>query len=204
MGYEAQALCELGMKRENVKALLESHELLLRGAIKRRFAITTMVNPRVRDGVLTFEAADGATVSLHLGSDVSQLWLRKIQTPPPSLADKLGIGPDQPAAVFGTVPDEALSQALSSGTETRNLQTATVLIAVVKTPADLVAAVQMHADMPCRGLWIIHQKGPKAALPDAQIRTTLRDLGYKDHKVATVSAHWTATRYARAEPSSLA
>ncbi|SEK54304.1 hypothetical protein SAMN05216359_102148 [Roseateles sp. YR242] len=201
MGYEAQALCELGLQREHVKALLESHEILLRGAIRRRFVLTSILNPRVKDDVLAFESADGDTVTLHLGSDVSEKWLRKIQTLPPSLAEKLGIGPDRPAAVFGTVPDEALAQALSNGTETRNLQAATVLIAVVKTPADLAAAVQMHSTMPCRGLWIIHRKGPKAALPEAQIRATLRDLAYRDHKIAGVSSQWTATRYARAEAS---
>lgn len=202
MGYEAQALCELGLKRENVKALLESHELLIRGAIKRRFALAAIFNPRVQDGVLAFESASGDTVSLHLGSDVSQKWLRKIQAPPPSLADKLGIGPDHPAAVVGTVPDEALAHALSNGTETRNLQAASVLIAVVKTPADLARAVQTHSTMPCHGLWVIHQKGPKVALPDAQIRASLRDLGYRDHKVSAVSANWTATCYARAEVTS--
>jgi hypothetical protein len=196
MGYEAQVLCELGTERQTVLALLESQELVLRGALRRRFLIAYMAAPRVDRGALTFESKDGDTVALHLGDELARKWLKKIQTPPPPLAAKLGIGPHARAAVIGPITDASLAQALKGAT-TDDFSRAEVLIAMLQGMSDLQAAVAQHAAMPCRGVWLVHRKGPDAALPDAQIRLAMRELGYKDHKITGVSSEWTATRYAK-------
>jgi hypothetical protein len=196
MGYEAQVLCELGPERHTVLALLESQELVLRGALRRRFLIAYMAAPRVHRGALTFESKDGDTVALHLGDELARKWLKKIQTPPPPLAAKLGICAHDPAAVLGPVTDAQLGQALQGAT-TEDMRRATVLVAMLHSMSDLEAAVAQHASMPCRGVWLVHRKGPDAALPDARIREAMRELGYKDHKITGVSAEWTATRYAK-------
>ncbi len=196
MGYEAQVLCELGTERQTVLALLEAQELVLRGALRRRFLIAYMAAPRVDRGALTFESKDGDTVALHLGDELARKWLKKIQTPPPPLAAKLGISPQEPAAVLAPVTDAHLAQALHGAT-TEDMNRATVLVAMLHSMNDLHAAVAQHASMPCRGLWLVHRKGPDAALPDARIREAMRELGYKDHKITGVSDEWTATRYAK-------
>ncbi len=196
MGYEAQVLCELGSERQTVLALLESQELVLRGPLRRRFLIACMAAPRVDRGALTFESNDGDTVALHLGDELARKWLKKIQTPPPPLAAKLGIGAHQPAAVLGPVTDSHLAQALHGAT-TEDSGRATVLVVMLHSMGDLEAAVAQHASMPCRGVWLVHRKGPDAALPDARIREAMRERGYKDHKITGVSAEWTATRYAK-------
>ncbi|WAC75081.1 hypothetical protein OU995_10435 [Roseateles sp. SL47] len=198
MGDEVQVLCELGEERRLVRAFLESQELVLRGALRRRFLITGMAAPRVQSGALMFESTEGDTVSLHLGEVLANKWLKKIQTPPPSLAAKLGISASQRAFVLGDVTDETLSQALQ-GTTTTQPVAAVVLVTMVRTIADLQAAVAAHAQMPCRGLWLVHEKGANAPLPDSRIRVAMRELGYKDHKITGVSDRWTATRYAKPE-----
>ncbi len=194
MGLEAQALCRIGATGEPVKALLESTQLVLRGAtIRRRFERPELQHLCVRGSALQWQAGD-ETVVLELGAALAQKWLLKLQTPPPTLAAKLGIGPDKPAAVLGMVDDAALHQALEGAT-TDDLSLAVELLAVVHADAELQQAVQRHAGMSCRGLWVVHEKGSGAALGDVAIRQALRGQGYKDVKTTAVSGRYTATRY---------
>ena len=196
MGYEAQVLCDTGAQRETVKALLESDVLILRGSVTRHRIETSLIQqPRLQGEMLTFEA-QGQTFSLYLGAKDAEKWLHKLQTPPPTLAAKLGIGPDRNAAVFGEANDLALQLALDGAT-TANACAATVLIAIVLSPDELLGAVAAHAGMPCRGLWVVFEKGKKAALGDTAIRHALRERGYKDNKTTAVSDRLTATRYMR-------
>ncbi len=197
MGYEARARCDLGTQTETVKALLESDRIILRGqAIRRQIETVRLAHLRVHGEALVFEAPEGETVVLHLGTQEAGKWMRKLQAPAPTLAAKLGIGPAALAAVYGMVDDEALAAALE-GAVTSEAAAATVLVAVLRSEADLNEAVRLHAGMPCRGLWAVHEKGSRVALPSASIRNALREMGYKDHKVAGVSPRWTATRYAK-------
>lgn len=198
MGREAVARCAIGAQSEDVKALLESRELILRGAaLKRRYALADLQRPRVEGDALCFEAGAEA-VALQLGAAEAARWLQRITTPPPTLAAKLGIGPESPAAVFGSVDDDAELAAALQGARCEDPQQASVLVAVVLTAEELAAALRLHAGLPCRGLWLVHAKGGKsAALGDGAIREALRALGYKDTKSCAVSERLTATRYQR-------
>jgi uncharacterized protein (DUF1697 family) len=197
VGREAQVRCDIGTQTETVKAQIESGKLILRGsAIRRQLETDRISRARVHDDALVFEAPEGDTVMLHLGAKEASTWLRKLQAPAPTLTDKLGIGRERLVAVYGTVDDEKLAEALHEVVAT-TAEAATVLVAVLRSKADLDEVVQLHAAMPCRGLWVVHEKGPKASLKSVTIRETLRGLGYKDHKVAGISPQWTATRYAK-------
>lgn len=197
MGREAQVPCTVGDHTETVKALLESKELILRGAtIKRRFELAALQRARVQGDALTF-TVDGEAVSLVLGAAQAPKWLAKIQAPPPTLAAKLGIGPAQPAAVFGPALDDAELAAALAGATTDRLSHASVLVAAVFSADELSRAVSLHAGMPCKGLWVVYAKGKAAVLGDTAIRTALRAQGYVDNKTSAVSEWLTATRYVR-------
>ena len=200
MGREAAAVCTLGTASEPVKALLESRELIVRGpTIKRRFELAALRHLHVAGDSLLFDVG-GEAVSLALGATEAAKWLERAGKPPPTLAAKLGIGPDKPAAVFGPVDgDPELASALA-GARTDSAQNAVVMVAAVFSPAELAHALDVHAGMPCRAIWIVHAKGgASVALGDSAIRATLRARGYRDNKTSAVSARLTATRYVKSE-----
>jgi len=195
MGREALCVAHVGDETASVKALLESTTVVLRGAIKRNFAIAELRELRVAGGQLHF-VAGGETVALELGEAESQRWARKLNTPPPSLAAKLGVGPEARAWPMGRLDDPALAQALE-GVTSRHAAHAAMLVAVVDSEAALAAAIEAHRDMPCRTAWIVHPKGPGADPSDARVRETMRSHGYVDNKTSAVSAALTATRYVK-------
>ena len=196
MGREAQGLCTIGPHTEAVKALLESTTLIVRGAtLKRQFDISALSGVEVQGNALRFQCA-GEQVTLDLGAEEAQKWLKKIMTPPPSLASKLGIGVEAKACVLGRADDAALAEALA-GAVTTIASDAAVLIVIALNEQDLTQAIARHAGMPCRAMWVVHLKGKAATLGDTAIRQRLRDSGYIDNKTTAVSDRFTATRYAR-------
>ena len=196
MGREAHGPCQIGPLTEPVKAHLESTSLVLRGvSIRRQFDVTALKRVKVEGDALHFDAA-GEAVTLHLGAAEAARWLKKIHTPVPTLAAKLGVSAELPAAVFGALDDAALAAALQGAT-TADLQAAQVLVALVLTADDLDRAVALHARMTCRQAWFVNVKGKSAVLGDTAIRETLRASGYKDNKTTAVSERFSATRYGK-------
>ena len=202
MGHEANCQCRAGSESAPAKALLESTELILRGAIKRRYALASIAQVQVRGADLQF-LAGGEAVTLELGADEAAAWARKLLKPPPSLAAKLGVGPDQPVYVLGSVQDPALATALQ-GAVTGDAAQARQWLAVLLKPADLQDLLRALQAKPAAAVWAVYQKGQKgaAATPgDAAVREALRSAGYRDNKTSAVSETLTATRYARVNPA---
>lgn len=196
MGREAQCLCQAGDASAEAKVLLESDALLLRGGFKRRYALSDLSGLRVEGERLCFESGDEA-VELTLGAAAAASWLKKISTPPPTLAEKLGLSPAQPGLVIGALIEPALLAALQ-GARTERPAEARIALAVVASEAQLQAAIAAHAGLPqARHLWVIHPKGPRASLGDAKVRELMMAAGYVDSKTSAVSAALTATRYGR-------
>jgi len=195
MGREAQI--RFGTEGQSFagKALLESRELVLRApGLSQRHALADLSDLRLDGEALCFRAGH-QTWYLQLGRNESAKWLRKIQAGPPSLASKLGISETQPAAVFGPVQtDPALAEALVDACSDKPSQ-ASVLLALVLSQEALAQALILHAQMPCQALWLVYEKGPRAAVGEGFIRQRLRELGYRDHKSCAVSERLTATRY---------
>jgi hypothetical protein len=186
MGLEAESMLETEGRTHRVKALLESHELILRGDFKRTFKISDLTAVAASEGVLRF-VHDGTDYTLHLLRP--ETWAKKLTTPPPSLASKLGISPDKPAFVIGAVDDEALQAALD-GNVVGDQGRAAQIIVVAERPDDLPAA----ADLP---VWVIYPKGAKSPLPESDVRSLMRAAGWADTKTCSVSARLTALRFNR-------
>jgi len=197
MGREARTRCTIGTVTDVVTAVLESRELFLRGnpALRRKIPLADIVRAEVREDELHLQTATQAII-LALGAVEASRWQTKIQTPPPSLAAKLGISPAQPASAVNAERDPTLWEAIQPHL-TADPQQATCLIALVQSEAELSHAIEHHATLPCRHLWLVYEKGKAAHLGDAAIRERLRASGYMDNKTAAVSDQFTATRYAR-------
>lgn len=197
MGLEANCTCRMADGSAEVRALLESREMILRGGVRRTIPIAAIADLRVENGALAFRVGDEAIV-LELGENVAARWAKKIATPPPSLAHKLGLGPATKAWVIGAVEDPALIAALD-GHRADGPTDAALALAVVGDSGALERALAAYEAAPLSGpVWIVHGKGPRASIGDGAVRAYMRAAGFKDNKVSAVSDALSATRYARA------
>ncbi|MBN9017437.1 MAG: hypothetical protein J0H11_08480 [Rhizobiales bacterium] len=194
MGREASVQAEIGGETGEVRALLESSELILRGAIKRRYPKSELRDVIVEGEALRFTSG-GEVVRLHLGARVAESWAKAIATPPPSLGAKLGLDKGL-AFLIGSFDDPDLAAALDGAT-VDDPANATLLIAPIDGPDDLAKAASFQAAHPHLALWAIYPKGRDVAFGDGAIRTALRGAGFRDTKSCAVSERLTATRYNR-------
>ena len=193
MGRETSTVVTFRGASGETKVLLEATELILRGGIKARFSRDTLREVCASPAGLTLNIA-GDQLHLALSEAEAGKWAKAILTPPPSLAEKLGVGPDKPTWVLGELRDADLIMALDGAT-VANLAQATTMIAVIEIAADL-AAVLAHAHNIFVPVWAVYPKGKTADPGDAQIRAAFRGAGWMDNKTSAVSDRLTATRYA--------
>ena len=90
MGREARAIAAWRGQTAQVKALLESHEIVLRGGIRARIPRSDVTAVATVGGRLDLLAA-GEPLVLTLGEPEAGKWAAALLRPPPSLADKLGV-----------------------------------------------------------------------------------------------------------------
>jgi hypothetical protein len=198
MGREAICDCTFDGTTTKVKALLESEELILRGDIHLRAPLHALHHVRVESKSLCFNL-DMGPVRLDLGAAAAKSWAKKIKTPSPSLADKLGIT-GKTVRTIGPIADRALDSALSSAARISS-RNPDFIFAYVVTPESLAvtlreAKAQLARSIP---IWLIYRKGPGQPINESAIRTTLRAQGLMDTKVASVSAELTALRFSRSK-----
>jgi hypothetical protein len=193
MGREALVHAEVGNEADEVRALLESGELILRGAIRRRYPRSALEGAAVEGEVLCFTYA-GEAVRLHLGARAAEAWRKAITTPPRSLRAKLGLDKGERALLIGSFDDDALAEALD-GALVEDGAAAGMMIACIEGPDDLIAAQTIHGAHPGLALWAIYPKGRGVTFGDSKVRAALRAKGFLDTKSCAVSERITATRY---------
>ena len=193
MGREAVCTCDWNGTVAEVKALLETNEIILRGAIRKRVPFNEIKNVNTNADRLNFNVA-GEAVQLVLGS-AAEKWAAAINNPPPTLARKLGITDTTVVRVIGEVCDEALNEALAAAKIAN--KDAGLILAYVDSPESLNAALrdakaQLHKGVP---IWMVYAKGKGHAINETTVRSLLRENGMIDTKVASVSAKYTALRF---------
>jgi hypothetical protein len=195
MGREARCHARWSGGEGEVKALLETHEVILRGDLRRTLPLSEIA-PRVEGDDLVLRAG-GEEIALELGAQTAASWAHKIQAPPVSLADKLGVGPQCRALVCGEIEDPALEEALRTALAP-SAGEAHLTLAVVQGEADLAAALKCHHQLPDDApIWMVYQKGKASPYGEAVVRTAMRAAGYIDTKTASVSEVLTGTRFSR-------
>jgi hypothetical protein len=196
VGREARCTATWGTRSGEVTALLESTELIVRGAFRARVPLASLTAVQVRGDTLHFRAGDDE-VALLLGS-AAQRWAAALTTPRPTLAARLGITARSRLLVEGDVDDEALATALAAATAPA-ADGPEIIVARVDDPQALIDIAQRHRALLARGvpIWVVYTKGCGAPLGEAAVRTILRQRGLMDLKVASVSAALTALKFAR-------
>jgi hypothetical protein len=196
MGLEAESQLTTNGQTVHVKALLESHELILRGAVKQTLPIRELTDPRAVNGQLLFEHG-GQPYALTLPDGQAAKWLKKLTSEPPSLAQKLGVDGAHKAFVRGSTDDPSLATALTGAT-TDDPHDAALAIAVATSPDNLSSTLaDVIKALPAAPVWIIYPKGAKSPLPESAVRAHLHALGFADTKACAVSETLTATRFHR-------
>jgi hypothetical protein len=193
MGREAIALCSWQGQTAEVKALLESSEIILRGDIRARIPRSTICDIVVEDETLALRSGDQPLI-LELGPIEAGKWAAALAQPLPSLAQKLGIDAAHKAFLIGECSDSDLFAALN-GAVTDRLEDAEIIIAILTSNADLAHAIDVARARPDCHIWCVYKKGKAATLADSFIRTTMCGHGFMDNKTSGVSAQLTATRY---------
>lgn len=194
MGREATCQCQWGAESGQCKVVLETSELIVRGQIRRRTPIASLTRVSVKGDSLHFHAGQDA-VTLILGSELALSWAKKIATPPPTLAAKLGISSQSNLLTVGDCADEDLKAAVETAatTESKNPD---LIFACVKTADDLNYALDLYAKIASQPpIWIVYPKGPNKPIGETEIRDTLRRENFIDTKVASVSTSLTALRF---------
>lgn len=199
---------------DEVHVVLESSELILRGPLRRRFALPELVNVTATADLLRFRAAD-ELVEIELPPAVARRWAEKITAPPPTLAHKLGLSAAAPLLIGDITDPELLRAVTDAGTaigadaaveadvatiaEPSTLSPGIAIAEVDDEPALLAALRALPAGVP---VWLVHRKGRGEWLSDTAIRAAMRSRGFVDTKVSSVSQSRTATRYVerRAQP----
>jgi hypothetical protein len=195
MGREAKCHARWPGGEGEVKALLETNEVILRGDLRRTMPLTDIGVAVEGDALLL--KFEGEEIALDLGAQVAASWARKIQAPPTSLADKLGVGPKCRALVCGEVEDPLLEEALRAALATTPGE-AHLTLAVVESEADLNAALNCHRQLPDDAhIWLVYVKGKASPYGEASVRTAMRAAGYIDTKTASVSDVLTGTRFSK-------
>ena len=192
MGRESDAWLGYGGASGAGKILLESTEIILRGAVRARIprsAITSFA----QDGDDLVICTPQGELRARLGAKETPRWIAALAKPAPTLAAKLGLSGETPAQVLGDVTDPPLQDALAGCITTRS----NVLIAELNDTASLDAVLSLLTNPSLTTFWGVTVKGKASPLPEATLRSRLRDAGFIDTKSCSVSQTRSATRFQR-------
>lgn len=192
MGRESDAWLTYGGASGAGKLLLESTEIILRGAVRARIPRSAIVGFAQEGDDLVIQTPRGA-LRAGLAPKHAARRVAALAKPIPTLAAKLGVSPETPIRLLGDVTDADLQAALSGGVS----PTATTLLAELNDATQLDAALHALADPGLTAFWGVTVKGKAAPLPEASLRSRLRDAGFTDTKSCAVSQIRSATRFQR-------
>jgi hypothetical protein len=194
MGREATCNCNWAGNTAEVKALLETGEIILRGGMRRRIPFSEIKDVKATADRLCFTFG-GKSVQLSLGSAAAK-WAAAITGPPPTLARKLGITDKIVVRTIGEVRDEALGEALAEAARISD-KDADLIVACVDSCSSLQIALREAKAQLMQGvpIWMVYAKGPGHLVDETAVRSLLRENGMIDTKVASVSAEYTALRF---------
>ncbi|MFM7442725.1 MAG: hypothetical protein ACKO2N_02265 [Tabrizicola sp.] len=192
MGREAEGHAVWQGLAGAVKAVLESDTLTLRGEVRARFPRNALSAWRAdRDDLCL--SVDGLPLTLTLGAKEALAWVRALDKPLPSLAEKLGISESRRPWVIGGPMPEELAEAVA-GLVLPGPEGAALIIAVLTRAEELGEALAAGKAHGLR-LWCVHGKGKDASVPDAEVRAVFRAAGWMDIKTSAVSARFSSTLY---------
>ena len=196
MGSESKCVLRLKGKRYEGKALLETNELIFRGAECRvKIAFAEMRSVTAAGGELRVRTKSDAAV-FEVGA-VAEKWREKILHPKTRI-EKLGVKRGVCVALLGAVEEAFARELRKSKAEVANGNAdsdAALLFLPVEEKRGLSEIVKAAKKLKgAAGLWVIYPKGKKE-ITEVDVISAGRATGLKDVKVVGFSATHTALKF---------
>lgn len=188
MGNEALCRVEIGGEAAEAKALLETEEIIVRGAMRAKIPFREAKDVAADGGVLRLRWND-RDVRIHVGRDAAK-WAEKIRNPK-SVADKLGVKPDQRISVIGKI-DESFLGGLERSNRLR--KESDIIFFAANQREDLPRLAELRKSLaPAGAIWVIRPKGG-GAITEAEVMAAGKAARLVDVKVVRFSETHTAEK----------
>jgi hypothetical protein len=195
MGMEAKCSLEWQGRSSAGTALLETTEILFRGAVRLKIPRAQITAVAAEGGALRVTFG-GETATLALGA-AAEKWARALATTK-SRIDKLGVAPGLVVSVVGvedaSFHDELRARvgAFTSGAPAEGTD---LLFYGAHAAADLERLPALKGALkPAGALWVIRPKG-RVEITEAQVMAAGKAAGLVDVKVASFSPTHTAEKF---------
>ncbi len=201
MGSEVLCAVRSGGKTASGKALLETNEIIFRGAYGLKIPFRTLKSVVARDGELHL-SWPGSSAVFELGRQAEK-WAHKILHPK-SMAEKLGI---QPGLVISAIAMgdgsflEGVRASSKSFSDSRGLKNSDLIFVGAGKAAELSRIARLAPSLATAGaLWIVYPKG-RPEITQLQVLESGRASGLVDVKVVSFSSTHTALKFVRPKAS---
>jgi hypothetical protein len=188
------ALCRIdydGASHE-ARALLESEEVIIRGALRLEVPFREVRDAAADNGILRLRWA-GHELGIHLGRDAAK-WAEKIRNPK-SVLDKLGIKAGQKVSVVGAIEHLEELEAKSGDVSRRLRKGSDVIFFAAASRAELGRLSSLREALkPDGALWVIRPKG-MTEITEADVMAAGKAAGLVDVKVVKFSETHTAEKF---------
>lgn len=196
MGNEATCKARFGKQESEGKALLETSEVLFRGAFRLKIPFSGIKSAKAVDGELRLQTAEGLA-TFQLGAAISGKWLEKILHPK-SRIEKMGVKAGSKVSLLGRFESDflgevhALTQSVGKGKVSAD---ADHIFLAADSKDNFSALSKITKGMSgAAALWIVYPKGQKH-ITENDVLAAGRKSGLKDVKVVGFSETHTALKF---------
>jgi hypothetical protein len=196
MGNEVKGAVRAGDQRHQGKILLETSEIIFRGAdFRLRIPFAELCEVAASDGELRVKTKSGVTV-FEVGG-TAEKWREKILHPK-TRAEKLGVKAGTRVLLAGAFDADFVNELKANKSAiVRNGGSSSPEITFLAVAAKRsLAAIAKHARKTtgAQALWVVYPKGKKE-ITEVDIISAGRKTGLKDVKVVGFSATYTALKF---------
>jgi len=195
VGNELKCTVRFGKESSEGKALLETSEILFRGAFRLNIPFASIKSVKAVDGELRLETAKGLTV-FEIGS-AAEKWCEKILHPK-SRIEKIGLKPGAKISLLGDFDAdflEELKQLEGSLTTDKAAAGSEAVFFAADSEKELSQVRKVRKSLKgATALWIVYPKGQKG-ITENDVIATGRKTGLKDVKVVGFSQTHTALKF---------
>lgn len=193
MGNEVLTRVEIGGEHAEARALLETEEVIVRGALKAKIPFKEMKDVRAEKGVLSLRWKD-RDVRIHVGRDAAK-WAEKIRNPK-SVLDKLGVKQGQKVSLIGEV-DGAFAERLEARVAEVSMKVRPerdLIFFAANRREDLARLEELRRALhPAGAIWVLRPKGVPA-ISESDVMAAGKAAGLVDVKVVRFSETHTAEK----------
>jgi hypothetical protein len=195
VGNELKCTVRFGKQSSEGKAVLETSEVLFRGAFRLNVPFASIKSVKAVDGELRLETANGLAV-FEIGV-AAEKWCEKILHPK-SRIEKIGLKPGAKISLLGGFDAdflEELKQLVGSVTKDKAAAGSEAVFFAADSEKELSQVRKVRKSLKgATALWIVYPKGQKG-ITENHVIAAGRKTGLKDVKVVGFSSTHTALKF---------